>query len=332
MIRGIEQASEEQQQRQQGQAIARGPVAATSERDRQRDHQRDRDLARVVGDQRRQVVPGRDAGIACQVRQRPPQLLRMSDDRQAAERVHERSGRGEVRGAEPRRAEGRGERTEPAAPARGSQQGRGDREEGPRLVDDRQRQRHRRQRRPVIGGEQHGRDGQHSAEDLLRMADEDRVEDRRHAHAKRDDRHSGRRRAPPLAHASGEPQSERAGGEQALERAEPEDRHRAADEQLAKQRPWRPQQHRAARPVVGKQVEERPQMAVQQGVHRGGERQRVVAAGLDVEAEPRHPHRAERHQRQRNGTCRGNSQSGGGSASSRSGCRRQTEAGTSRSR
>lgn len=232
----------------------------------------------------------------------------------------------------PNHAPHRAAASAPSRPRRrGSQQGRGDREQGPRLVDDRQRQRDRRQRRPVIGGEQNGRDRQHSAEDLLRMADEDRVEDRRHAHAKRDDRHSGRRRAPPLAHASGEPQSERAGGEQALERAEPEDRHRAADEQLPKQRPWRPQQHRAARPVVGKQVEERPHVAVQQGVHRG-ERQRVVAAGLDVEAEPRHPHRAERHQRQRNGTCRGNSQSGGGSASSRSGCRRQTEASTSRSR
>ena len=144
------------------------------------------------------------------------------------------------------------------------------------------------------------------------MADEDRVEDRRHAHAQRDDGRSRRRRASPLAHPSGEPQAERPRDKRALERAEPEDRDLAAVQQLAEQRPRRPQQHRPAGSVVGQQVEERAQMAVQQGVHRGGERQRVVAARLDVEAEPRHPDRAERHQRQRNGTSRGNSQGGGG--------------------
>ena len=128
-------------------------------------------------------------GIACQVRERPPQLLRMSDDRQAGRaECDERSGRRRGRRfrTTPRQTPRRARPSRPRRRGAASRVGR-DREQRPRLVDDRQRQRDRRQRRPVIGREQHGRDRQRRAQDLLGVADEDRVEDRRHAHAQRDD-------------------------------------------------------------------------------------------------------------------------------------------------
>jgi len=168
------------------------------------------------------------------MRQGPPQVLRVGHDRgfcavQCGEhppRRHEGSSR------QPAAHDRSGRSDDPSQLRRRAQQHGAHREHPPRLVDHGRAQQQTRQQRAVAVGCQHRCDTQGRPERLLGVAQRHRFQQRGRCRAQGHQPDACPQRDPAPAHAPGQPHSQGAKGQQAGQRAEPEDQQLTAAKQL----------------------------------------------------------------------------------------------------
>ncbi len=225
------------------------------------------------------------------VAREPPDLPRLEDRaRGRGDRVR---ARGEAAGGREReRGEDRGGHRSGAHEAahahrrREREQHRPGREQRPRLVGDRETEHDSRDERALASRQEHGRDTQASAEQLLGVPEfqrtkRDRVGD---AHRQRD--RAGEKPGAPLrAHPRHEQHAERGRGREARKRDDAVDGERPAAPQPGEQRERRALDQRAA--VRRREAQELAEVAVGEGVEARRDLDFVVAPREAVQPQPR---------------------------------------------